>query len=72
MLILRAEVVKYFRLTKAAMNTEDGSIFVLDIMGGHAAESSVRLQRQNEVTGAPMALPGLSHCSLQPPLHQIL
>lgn len=33
------------------MNQEDGSILVLDILGGHAGESSVKLRRQNEISG---------------------
>ena len=65
--MLRAEVVKYFRLAKAAMNIEDGGIFVLDIMGGHAAETSIQLQRQNEVTGTPLAF---SCCSVYLPPKQ--
>ena len=51
MMLCRAEVLKYLALVKAAMNKEDGSILVLDILGGHAAESSIRLRRTNEVTG---------------------
>lgn len=47
----RQELVEYFRRARAAMNTDDGSIFLLDILGGHAAESVVKLRRQNEVSG---------------------
>ena len=47
----RQEVVKYFRLARAAMNTEDGGILLLDMLGGHAGESNAKLRRQNEVTG---------------------
>ena len=49
--LIRAEVLRYFSLVKAAMNKEDGSILVLDILGGHAAETSIKLRRTNEVTG---------------------
>lgn len=38
------------------MNSEDGSIFLLDMLGGHAGESSVKLRRQNEITGKRMTL----------------
>ena len=47
----RQELVEYFRRARAAMNSEDGSIFLLDILGGHAAESVVKLHRQNEISG---------------------
>lgn len=47
----REDVIKYFRTVKAAMNAESGSIFVLDLLGGHAAESVAKLKRQNRVTG---------------------
>lgn len=47
----RQELVEYFRRARAAMNSEDGSIFLLDILGGHAAESTVKLRRQNEISG---------------------
>ncbi|KAL0053618.1 hypothetical protein WJX82_008407 [Trebouxia sp. C0006] len=47
----RQDVVKYFQLARAAMNSEDGSIFLLDMLGGHAGESSMKLRRQNEITG---------------------
>ena len=33
------------------MNSADGSIFLLDMLGGHAAESIVKLRRQNEISG---------------------
>jgi hypothetical protein len=29
-----------------------GGIFVMDLLGGHAAESTVSIPRHNEVTGA--------------------
>jgi len=35
----RQDVVKYFQLARAAMNSEDGSIFLLDMLGGHAGLS---------------------------------
>jgi mannose/fructose-specific phosphotransferase system component IIA len=50
----RQDVVKYFQLARAAMNSEDGSIFLLDMLGGHAGESSIKLRRQNEITGMHM------------------
>lgn len=43
--------MKYFRLARAAMNSENGSILLLDMLGGHAGESNVRLRRQNEISG---------------------
>lgn len=43
--------MEYFRLARAAMNAEDGGIFLLDMLGGHAAESVVKLHRQNEISG---------------------
>ena len=54
--VSRQEVVKYFRLAHAAMNSEDGSILLLDMLGGHAGESSVKLLRQNEITGVQHCL----------------
>ncbi|KAL3137735.1 hypothetical protein ABBQ38_005000 [Trebouxia sp. C0009 RCD-2024] len=47
----RQKVVEYFRLARAAMSAEDGGIFLLDMLGGHAAESVVKLHRQNEISG---------------------
>ena len=47
----REKVIKYFRIVRAAMNAESGSVFVLDLLGGHAAESVAKLKRQNRVTG---------------------
>lgn len=44
-------MLQYLGLVKAGMNQEEGSILVLDILGGHAAEASIRLRRTNEVTG---------------------
>lgn len=38
------------------MNQEDGSILVLDMLGGHAAETSVKLRRTNEITGTRLLL----------------
>ena len=38
------------------MNAEDGSILLLDMLGGHAGESSVKLRRQNEATGGTVML----------------
>ena len=48
--------MRNLRLSRAAMNQEDGSILVLDILGGHAGESSVKLRRQNEISGTDFSL----------------
>ena len=53
--------MRYLRLSRAAMNQEDGSILVLDILGGHAGESSVKLRRQNDISGTDFSLH--SNCS---------
>jgi len=60
----RQDVVKYFQLARAAMNSEDGSIFLLDMLGGHAGESSVKLRRQNGITGKRMTLSHAVCCCL--------
>lgn len=44
-------VQMYFRHARQALNTR-GGILVVDLLGGHAAESTVNLPRHNEVTGA--------------------
>ncbi|CAL8468735.1 g8275 [Coccomyxa elongata] len=51
LLHLRSDVVRYFRHARQALNTR-GGILVMDLLGGHAAESTVSLPRHNEVTGA--------------------
>ena len=61
----RQDVVKYFQLARAALNSEDGSIFLLDMLGGHAGESSMKLRRQNEITGKRMSLSHDVCCSLR-------
>lgn len=60
----RQDVVKYFQLARAAMNSEDGSIFLLDMLGGHAGESSMKLRRQNEITGMHMITSRAVCCDL--------
>ena len=62
----RQELVKYFRLAHAAMNSEDGSIFLLDMLGGHAAESVVKLHRQNEISGGYCLLMHRLNCHFCP------
>ena len=33
------------------MNSEDGSILLLDMLGGHAGETTIKLPRQNDISG---------------------
>ena len=48
----RADLVQYFSRVHAALDHKAGSIFVMDLLGGHAAESVSKLWRVNEQTGA--------------------
>lgn len=48
----RADLIQYFCRVHAALDHEAGSIFVMDLLGGHAAESVSKLWRVNEQTGA--------------------
>ena len=41
----------YFQRVRRAMNAE-GGVFVMDLLGGHEAESAVAIPRHNAVTGA--------------------
>eukprot|EP00891_Asterochloris_glomerata_P003101 jgi/Astpho2/3101/Aster-x1120 len=48
---VRADLIQYFCRVHAALDHEAGSIFVMDLLGGHAAESVSKLWRVNEQTG---------------------
>lgn len=41
----------YFKQARQAVNPT-GGIFVMDLLGGHAAESTACISRYNEITGA--------------------
>ena len=53
----RADLIQYFQRVHAALDHEAGSIFVMDLLGGHAAESISKLWRVNEQTGAHHCVP---------------
>ncbi|KAK9829668.1 hypothetical protein WJX72_007255 [[Myrmecia] bisecta] len=50
LLFTRSDVLRYFRHVRQAINPE-GGVFVLDLLGGPAAEVNARIQRRNDVTG---------------------